>query len=305
MNLKQFFLLCFSVFMGCAHSLPADHLTSVAYRDMQRLITIEEAAGWTIDRFEVDKILPHALLSLCQISSAHREGLLTWLENEMKRHGGPVEKVYREKGRSGISELLELFRIHLVVEKAHEIAEQSCPIWLQADEHFSGRQISDNRWFFSGGGGGKLILVSQNNVDDVYAGGGGRIMFGRNFGAHWATLIGSEFGGNASFPKNDLGERGALTFGFDTVIPLVLRYRWVNTFLELETGYLYRFTEGQEPSASGVHFGIAFGGRATLQRWFFPGVVFGVSYEQTFNEQDIYSLKTIKLGFRGVLDLDL
>jgi hypothetical protein len=55
-----------------------------------------------------------------------------------------------------------------------------------------------------------------------------------------------------------------------------------------------------------MHVGVAFGGRAARRRWFFPGAVFGVSYERTFpRETQGEPLQTLKLGFRVVIDINL
>jgi hypothetical protein len=52
-----------------------------------------------------------------------------------------------------------------------------------------------------------------------------------------------------------------------------------------------------------MHVGMAIGGRALRQRFLFPGVAFGMSYERTF--VDGVDLRMFKVGARVALDLDL
>ena len=55
--------------------------------------------------------------------------------------------------------------------------------------------------------------------------------------------------------------------------------------------------------APGFHVGASFGGRATRTRFFFPGAAFGISYEQTFPDDDA-TLHFLKVGFRVAFDID-
>jgi hypothetical protein len=293
---------------ACARQLPPEPASSVLYRDLQRLVTVEAAAGWKIDRLEVESILPEALMSVCQVPPANRFALMRWLDDRISAQGGPVEDAFVRTGGDldAVADLLETTRIHLTLRRALDVAETDCPFWIVPTERFGGRQISDDRWQLSFGGGGKGIFVYQDEQADIYFGGAGRILVGRNLGDRWALYVGAEGGASASFPKDESGDRGALVLGLDLVIPAVVRYRMVNTYLELEAGYLARVTEDDlYDLEDGIHVGVAVGGRATRQRWFFPGAALAISYERTFPDGGDLQLQTVKVGFRVAIDMDL
>jgi hypothetical protein len=293
---------------ACVRQLPPEPASAVLYRDLQRLVTVEAAAGWKIDRLEVDSMLPEALMSVCHVPPAQRFALMRWLDGRIAAQGGPVEDAFVHSGGDldAIADLLETTRIHLTLRRALEVADQDCPFWIVPSDDFGGRQISDDRWQLSFGGGGKGIFVYQDDQADIYFGGAGRLLVGRNLGDRWALYVGAEGGASASFPKDETGDRGALVLGLDLVIPAVVRYRIVNTYLELEAGYLARVTEDDlYDFEDGIHVGVAVGGRATRQRWFFPGAALAVSYERTFPDGEDLQLQTIKVGFRVAIDMDL
>lgn len=292
---------------GCARSVPKDPTSAALYRDLERLVGLSTTAGWGIDRIEVKDLESDALESVCRTPFDKRFQLLAWLDQRIESEGGPVVKAYHERGRrmTKIKTLLTLTRIRMVLSHTMDSALSDCPFWMPEDEHFAGRQIADNRWQLSLGGGGRLILVSQGGEQDINFGGGGRLMFGRAIGERISILTGIDTGASASFPRDDMGNRGQLILGIDAVLPLALRYRFVNSYLEVEAGPLGRFTEESDSVIRGLHAGIAFGGRASLKRWFFPGAVFGIVYEQTFpDEPGIDPIKSLKLGFRVAIDLD-
>jgi hypothetical protein len=308
-------LLCAAAFAvlcagsgGCARPLPPEQPASYAYRDLQRLVSLSAATGWKIDRVEVESLLPDALMTVCQVTPATRAALLAWLDERIAALGGPVEEAYARAGGSlrAISELVELSRVRMTLARAIEVADDDCPFWIEADDRFRGRQVSDDRWQLSLGGGGKGIVANQDGQTDIRAGGAGRLLFGRTIGPSFGVYTGVETGAIATFPKDDDGNRSNLLLGVELVVPLVVRYTHVNTYVEAEVGWLGRVTEDDVHSLDhGFHLGAAFGGRATRRRWFFPGAAFGVSYEQTVPRAGEPVLRTFKFGFRVAIDMDL
>jgi hypothetical protein len=292
---------------ACARPLPPEPPTAALYRDLERLVTLTAAAGWEIDRLEIERLAAPALMSVCQVSPEQRADLLAWLDGRIAGLGGPVDVVYARSGGSmkEVRELLELTRIRMTLVGAIASAPDDCPFWVEPKPRFRGRQILDDRWLLSFGGGGKGMLVSRGGKVDAQAGGAGRLLFGRAIGARWAALGGVEVGGNASFPRDEAGERSRLTVGVDLVTPLALRYTMVNTYIEGEVGPLFRATESDKTFEPGYHVGLAFGGSASRRRWFFPGAAFGVSYERTFPRGDPAPLQMFKVGFRVAIDIGL
>lgn len=300
--------LLFFTFLGtsaCAYVRPPDPQASALYRDLERLVTLTDSAGWDLDRLEVEGMLPDALQSFCRVEPAKREALLDWIDLRIAELGGPVEVAYVERGRElgEVTELLEVTRIGMVLRRSFASSTE-CPFWLEPDAEFAGEQLADDRFLLSLAGGGKGMLVAQAGRADLNFGGAGRVLFGRGFGEHWTVFTGVELGAVASFPRNADG-RGNLVLGLDVVVPLVVRYRLVNFYFEGEAGYLARGTEERLTPESGVHVGLAGGVQASKRLWAIPGVGFAVTYERTFPGDGVPALHMVKVGARVGIDIGL
>jgi hypothetical protein len=292
--------------VGCARGLPPEQPRAALYRDLERLVTLRAAAGWQIDRYEYQALLPTALMSVCRVSDEHRRGLESWLGQRIHALGGPVDVAFRTRGRDlgRVSELLRLTRIRDLLRAALDSADADCPFWLEPDAEFAGRQISDDRWQISLGGGGKGVLVTQDGRRDLQFGGSGRLLVGRNLGSRLALYGGLDVGGLASVPRTPDGRRTSLLVTVDLAAPVVLRYRMTNSYLEVEAGYLaYATEEDWRDLSHGVHLGAAFGARTARARWFFPGVAFGIAYDQVNDHGS--PRHALKMGFRVAFDIDL
>jgi hypothetical protein len=290
-----------------ARTLPQDPTTSALYRDLERQVTVAGTAGWNIDRLELEGLLSDALGSVCRVDPLARRSLATWLDEQIAANGGPVEQAYAERGRrlGNVKLLLRLHRVKMLLAHAEQAAPQDCPFWVEIEEPFRGRQISDGRWQLTLGGGGKGMLVTEGDRTDFSAGGAGRLLVGRVFDARSALYAGLELGATAAFPKDDLGNRGALVLGLDMVAPLVYRHTLTNAYWELEAGWLGRTTEEDlERIDQGAHVGFSVGGRALRTRFFFPGAALGISWERTFTAPDGADVTTIKVGARVMFDID-
>ncbi len=296
-----------AVLIGCgARSLPRDPTSAALYRDLERQVTVAATAGWNIDRLEVEGQLSDALGSVCRVDPLARRSLAVWIDEQIAARGGPVERAWRERGRrlGNVKELLVLSRVQMVLARAEAVAPFDCPFWVELEEPFRGRQISDGRWQLTIGGGGKGMIVHEGDRTDFSAGGAGRLLLGRSFGSRSALYGGIELGGTASFPKDDLGNRGNLVLGLDLVAPLVYRHTLTNAYLEGELGWLGRTSEDDlERLDQGFHAGISIGGRALRTRFFFPGAALGLSWERTVT--GAAPVTTVKLGARVAFDIDL
>ena len=292
--------------LGCGRTpRPAEPSASALFRDLERQVTVSAATGWGVDRLEVEGLLEGALDSVCRTDPLARRILRTWIDGELARLGAPVEVAYERRGRDldEVGNLLVMTRISKLLSRAENISNE-CPFWIDPEQPFRGRQISDNRWQISFGGGGKGIVVQQGDNRDIKAGGAGRLLFGRAFKNSHALFAGIEAGVSAAFPKDESGERSALVIGADIVVPLVYRHMLRNTYFEFEAGWLGHSTEEDWSDFDhGVHVGFAFGGRALRTRFLFPGAALGISYERTFLDGE--DVRTFKFGARVALDLDL
>lgn len=283
---------------------PKDPTERALFRDLERQVTVAAATGWGVDKLEVEKLLGSALDSVCRVDVLGRRSLATWIEDEISRLGGPVDVAWRARGKklSNVSELLVLHRVKKLLARADEMS-LDCPFWLEPENPFEGRQISESTWQLSFGGGGKAIAIQQGNDQDISAGGAGRLLLGRMFADGNGLYAGIELGASAQFPKDAMGQRTSLQLGADIVAPVVYRYTLLNTYFEVEAGWLGHSTEEDWGAIDhGVHVGFAFGGRALRQRFLFPGAALGLSWERLFIDGD--DLVTIKLGARVAFDLD-
>jgi hypothetical protein len=305
--------------VGCSrfHAVPAPRqpvLRALA-RDLERQVTIAAAAGWGVDRLEVEELLEPALDSTCRVARVDRRALLGWLDGRIADGGGPVAAAWRERGRDldAVADLLVLTRMRMLLARADELADQDCPFWLEPEAGFAGRQTSHGRWQLTTGGGGKGIVVRRGGDSELLFGGAGRLLIGRVADSGRALYLGVELGANASFPRDAQGERSKLVLASDLVVPVVLRLTGVNSYLELEAGWLGRATEEDLSSERplryfsaldhGVHLGVSVGGRALRTRFFFPGAALGFSVERAFT--DGADPMMFKLGVRFALDVDL
>lgn len=290
---------------ACSMRRPPAHPTERAlFRDLERQVTIAAATGWGIDRVEVEGMLETTLESTCRVHPLARRALARWLDDQIVQHGGDVELAWRERGKdlAKVDDLLVLTRVRLVLRRAEESAHE-CPFWLEPEDTYRGRQISEHRFQVSLGGGGKAIAIQQGKDADVSAGGAGRLLLGRMLGNGDGVYVGLEIGGSAGFPKDAMGNRGNLEIAADVVAPVVYRKTFLNSYVELEGGWIGRTTERDwNKYDHGIHVGAAFGARALRTRFVFPGAAFGISYERVWGDEDI---TMFKVGARVALDLDL
>jgi hypothetical protein len=292
--------------IACTRHPAPEHPTEHAlFRDLERQVTVAAATGWGIDRLEVENMLETTLDSTCRVDPLARRALATWLDAEIDRLGGPVEVAWRERGRKlkKVDHLLVLSRVRMLLARA-EAATSECPFWVDVDDDYKGRQVSEHRFQISFGGGGKGIVVTQGDQVDVSAGGAGRLLVGRMLHDGHGIYLGLEVGGSAGFPKDDLGNRANLELAADVVGLLAYRRTFTNSYVEFEGGWLGRTTERDWKAYDhGIHVGFAFGARALRQRFLFPGAALGISYERTLI--DGVDLELIKIGARVALDFDL
>lgn len=284
---------------------PRDPTTRALLRDLERQVTVAATTGWGADRLEIEGMIESTLDSVCRVEPLARRSLAGWIDAEIARRGGPVERAWRARGKdlSRVEDLLVLTRVQRLLARAEELAGD-CPFWIEPEHPFRGRQISEDRFVLSFGGGGKGIVVRQGDRVDLNAGGAGRVLIGRAFAHGHALLAGLELGGSASFPKDEAGERGGLVIGADLVAPLVYRRTLTNAYFELEAGWLGRSSEDDLRAVDhGIHVGAAIGARALRTRFLFPGAALGISWERTLQAGEDVTL--IKVGARVSFDLDL
>jgi hypothetical protein len=153
-------------------------------------------------------------------------------------------------------------------------------------------------------GSGTASALLQGDDSDISAGGSGRLLFGRMFGTGDGLYLGLDVGGSAQFPKDAAGMRTSLELGVDIMAPVVYRHTLLNAFWEVEAGWVGHASERDWGDVwNGFHVGIAVGGRALRQRFFFPGAALTIAHEHLFLDGD--DLTMITVGARVQFDVDL
>jgi hypothetical protein len=284
---------------------PKDPTERALFRDLERDVTVTSTTGWGIDRIEIEGLLGRALDSVCRVDELGRRSLHEWLEAEIARQGGPVDEAWRKRGKklSRVEDLLVLDRVRMLLEAA-QTSSADCPFWIEPENPFSGRQISEHKWSFSFGGGGIGSAITQGTKTDFSAGGAGRLLFGRMLDEGNGLYLGAEVAGSAQFPKDAMGDRTSLVLGVDIIPMVVMRRTLTNTYFEIEGGYVGHSTEEDWTDFDhGAHLGLSFGGRALRQRFLFPGAALTLAWERLFLDDD--DLTTLKVGARAAFDWDL
>jgi hypothetical protein len=283
---------------------PRDPATAALFRDLERMVTISETAGWDVDRLEVENLLGQALDSVCRVPRLDRRVLAGWLTDRLAASGGSAAAAWRARGKDldAIEDELVYERVRMLLVRADEVADADCPFYLEPEPGFPGRQMSNGRWQVTLTTGGKGILVHGAERTDVRFGAAGRLLAGYVTKAGLGLQLGAELGTSASVPKNEDGVRVGLIVAADLVVPLVVRWTFLNSYLEGSAGWIGRATERDFSDIEhGAHLGLAFGARALRTRFVFPGAGFGLSVERFGGAEPSWQ---IKLGARASFDID-
>ena len=114
---------------ACARTVPPGQSSAALYRDLQRLVTLTDAAGWDIDRVEVEGMLADALMSVCRVEPEHRAALMKWIAGRVDALGGDVKAQYAARGNKlgRVEQLLEITRIRSLLVAALAAADEDCP----------------------------------------------------------------------------------------------------------------------------------------------------------------------------------
>jgi hypothetical protein len=223
--------------------------------DLQKIVKVQQATGWKIDRYEYEEMLPDTLLSVCAVPQSLRQSALDRLGRQIDALGGPVEEAFKRNGADldELSELVFVTRVRNLLHTAMQRAGSDCPFWLLPDAAFRGHQTNAHRFTLNAEGGGLVMLhlVSGEKVV-LGAGGAGRLLFTRGFDTHWSLLFGAEFGGAALLAKTETGTD--LPIHFVAATPLIVRHHDLTWHYDFEIAPVAFFTQ-DDPRVS-------FGGRA-------------------------------------------
>ena len=282
-------------------SLPRDRSAQGLYVDMRKALNGESRLGWTVDRVEIEQAAAEVEPSACRVRKEVRAELSRFIEQQIKREGGPAEAQYN-KGRDidELDDVLELERLHLLLAKAEEHLGEDCPFWLKPEHQFDGHHSTSRRFVLvaeSAGAGSLLISRGQ-----VRAGGGGaaRLLVSYGFSPNLQWAVGAEAGGDAIL-ENDkdgkLSPAGAFRFG----APTWLRLIDIDRIYDVELAAITRLDNGKLTPWGG-RFAIA-GGVAGLRRLgIMPALQIWLGYEVYPAQDGKPAQHAVRLGTRVGFD---
>lgn len=226
-------LLVFLGLTACGAAPPQDN-ASALYRDLRRIVAIEEDTEWIVDRTEYENVLGPTLKSVCQVPPLDRADLSTWLQERIAQEGGASkERYYRGEDIDDLSETQTLERVAGLLAYAEEHANADCPYWLEAKDDFDAVHGNYGKLVIFGEsfGGGSLLL--RKNDARLGGGGGGRLLLGTGL-AETLTLVGGlEVTASATIRENSEGALNP-TVNILVAVPLVLRVSDSHWFYDFE-----------------------------------------------------------------------
>ncbi|MFO0758796.1 MAG: hypothetical protein U0359_20055 [Byssovorax sp.] len=274
--------------------------------DVRKIVEVQQSSGWKIDRYELEKMMPDALLSVCRTTDETRMVALTEASAEVARLGGPLLDALRKNGNK-IDELKPLLfatRVENTLTEALRRAPSECPVWIAPRPDFRSIQIGVDRFTLTlEGGGAALLQIGGTNGGLTFGGGGGgRVLLGRGFNHTWSLRMGPELSIIALVQR----EQGttALPLHFLGALPVVVRYTDISWHYNFEVAPLGLVIE-HDP---GVHYGVRLGamvGISTLQvRSFIPWAGVGAAVEVFPTREGHPLFVNLRGGVRAGLDWD-
>ena len=273
--------------------------------DMRKIVATQEDLGWKIDKYEIEQMMPDALMSVCQAPQRIRLAALRQSQTKRDRLGGPPEKAKAE-GRtlSEEPELLHASRVFELLEEATKRAPTECPIILATSDPFPGLQTSAQRWTLHLESGGLFVGQRAGGQTDIGAGGAGRLLLGWGFSQRRSILTGIEFGGNALFQRDDANANVNFPLQFTGALPFILRHHLLTIHHDLEVAPIIFFTEDDLRPNFGARFGVTFGLSTLRIRSIMPWAGAGLALEYAFSNGHRPTVVALKGGARLGFDWD-
>ena len=258
---------------------PADPVAIGSLRDdLERIVEVQSGAGWQIDKYELEDMMPSALSSVCRVVPRGRTDLLALLEARIRELGGPVEQAWaKTKELSDVKELLFVTRVHDLLAEAIRRAPQECPFWVEPQPRFKGLQSDFGTFALNVETGGMLQL--RRTEGRITYGGGGvfRLLVSRGFG-DVSLMTGIELAGGAMLKP------GAEQFviNYLPAIPVVVRFWNVSWHYDLEAAPVALFQADDTKLSWGLRLGAGIGVQSRRARGVIPWGGFALAYEHYF-----------------------
>jgi hypothetical protein len=247
--------------------------------DLERMVEVQQAGGWRIDRYELEDMIPAALQTVCKVPKETRARALVWYDRRIALLGGPVEAAYaKTKDLSPLKPLLFVTRVRMLLVETDRRALTECPFWLDPDRNFQGIQSDRNRFTLNLETGG-LIQLRKTEGRWTYGGGGViRGLVGRGF-EHTSILFGAEFAGGAMIK---VGGGGTFVINYFPALPFVLRMHDRTYHYDVEIAPMALFQGDDTRFSWGMRFGIGGGVQSRRTRGLIPWAGIAFAYETYF-----------------------
>lgn len=255
-SLIGFFLVTALARQGAAAEAPEPaYAARSLLLDVERIVDDEEATGWFVDEDAVLAMKRSLLESVCRTPPVAREMALDELERASAREGS-ARSLYMAEGRK-VTALVERARVAerrlLSLRTAVGWAREQCPIWVEADSSFRGRQTDRDRLALHLESGGNAQIRITEGSATIGAGGVGRALLGHGFGGDLSLLFGLEFGGGAMLRPG--AESTEFVVNYFPAIPLLLRLHDIAWHYDLELCPVALFQADNEKFSYGFRVG--------------------------------------------------
>lgn len=275
--------------------------------DLEKMVESEQSLGWTVDRYEIDEMMPTALLSVCEATEETRAAALAHLDAQIAALGGPVEEAYERSGRDldAIEELLFATRVRALLDEAALRAARpggECPFWIQPSESFQGRQSDAYRFTLHLEGGGLLLLHRSEGKIRPGGGGAGRVLLGYGVDRSWTAMAGVELGGHAQFEQT--ATETHFPISFVGALPLVLRHHSRTWHYDAELAGIGYFTQADTRVSPGLRGGALIGFSGLRLRSIMPWAGVGIAFEYVIATSFRDAAWTLRAGARVGFDID-
>ena len=264
--------------------------------DMMHLIKVAQSAGWKIDKYEIEKLMPDALQSVCRVRPSSREAALTTLHEQINLSGGPVELLYQKNPKlRKLRKQLTLDRAQALLTEASRRAAADCPFYLQPEDDFQSLQGIDRRFLFVIESEGSAQIEKKGDQLAYGGGGFGRLLFGKGFDK--ASLFsGVEVAGSGLLvlgaPASEFEVR------YSAAIPVVLRWTSINWQYEVETAPVFLVDDTDFRLSYGIRAAAGVGVHAHRRQGFLPWGGLSVGLDHFF-EGVRPTTELLHIGFRA------
>lgn len=236
--------------------------------DIKHLVKVTQSAGWKIDTYEIDKLMPDALQSVCLVDASSRRVAEQLLADEITASGGPLELLYQKKPKiKKLRSELALYRIQLLLTEANQRAASDCPFYLQPQRDFQSLQGTDDRFLFVVESEGSAQIEKKGDQLSYGGGGFGRLLFGKSVN-NTSILAGLELAGSGLLvvgaPASEFEVR------YYANLPLVIRWTNINWQYEAETALVTMFDETNFNLSYGVRGSVGLGVHSHRRQGFIP-----------------------------------